>query len=80
MEDLEITLDSVSECDYVLSRFALVGHIIADKVLNRRGVFSILRGIWSEDMVPCIREVEVGSRVYDGGTKSVQGAFLDTDP
>ncbi|OMO67492.1 reverse transcriptase [Corchorus capsularis] len=55
---MEIQLEEGDDWSLTLTRFMVVGKIIANRVLNRRGVVSILRGIWSEEVAPCIREIK----------------------
>ncbi|OMO83330.1 hypothetical protein COLO4_22586 [Corchorus olitorius] len=40
----------------------VIGKIFASRVLSRRGVVSVLRGIWSTEVAPCVREV--GDNMY----------------
>ena len=39
-----------------MSRFLVSGKIVANKLLNRKGVLAILRGIWSIEMALCISD------------------------
>ena len=57
MEVMEISLESRGEEGIENRRFMLVGMIIAEKILNMRGVIAILRGIWLEEVVSNIREM-----------------------
>ncbi|OMO70992.1 reverse transcriptase [Corchorus capsularis] len=54
---MEIDLECGSENGSGLSKFVVIGRIIADRVLNRKGVKAILRNIWPETVAPCIREI-----------------------
>ncbi|OMP01297.1 hypothetical protein COLO4_12010 [Corchorus olitorius] len=57
VEDLEIHLvedDSVVEN---LSKSTLIGKIIADRLVSKRGVIGVLRSMWSEEAVTDIREL-----------------------
>ncbi|XVF84678.1 hypothetical protein PTKIN_Ptkin17bG0056900 [Pterospermum kingtungense] len=56
-EELKIVLDEEDESNWALTGFVVVGLILTDKALHRKGVLGILRGIWSEKFMPCIREV-----------------------
>ncbi|XWS24809.1 hypothetical protein CRYUN_Cryun27aG0016700 [Craigia yunnanensis] len=57
MEEMEISLESVGTERLENAKYMVVGRIIADKILNRIGVLSILKGLWSEEMVFSIREM-----------------------
>ncbi|XVF54209.1 hypothetical protein PTKIN_Ptkin05aG0162100 [Pterospermum kingtungense] len=59
---MEIVLEEGDVSSIGLTRFVAVDFIFADRVLNRRGVLGILRSIWSEAVVPYIREVGVKMR------------------
>ena len=54
---MEILLESMNGDRLENQRFVLASMIIADKILNRRGVIAILRGLWSEEVVSSIREM-----------------------
>ncbi|KAG8502351.1 hypothetical protein CXB51_000303 [Gossypium anomalum] len=58
MDELEISLEGRDGGCSNLTRFMVVGKIHAKKILNRKGIFNILKGIWSGDDILCIREVE----------------------
>ncbi|XVE66002.1 hypothetical protein DITRI_Ditri08aG0046500 [Diplodiscus trichospermus] len=62
MKDLVIQLENRDEKSLVLSRFMAIRKVISKKILNRIGVLKILKGIWSIEMAPCIREV--GRNLY----------------
>ncbi|XWS35038.1 hypothetical protein CRYUN_Cryun21dG0091700 [Craigia yunnanensis] len=57
MEEMEITLKSVGREGLEGVRYMQIGKIIADKLLNHRGVMVILRGLWIEEAVYGIREL-----------------------
>ncbi|XWS60929.1 hypothetical protein CRYUN_Cryun07bG0080900 [Craigia yunnanensis] len=52
---MEILLESVGTEGLKNVKYMVVGKIITEKILNMRGVLSILRGLWSEEMVFNIR-------------------------
>ncbi|OMO99608.1 hypothetical protein CCACVL1_03711 [Corchorus capsularis] len=54
---MEIHLEDGDENSVALTRFMVVGKLLANRILNRRGVISVLRGIWPMDVAPCIREI-----------------------
>ncbi|TYI35353.1 hypothetical protein ES332_A03G070700v1 [Gossypium tomentosum] len=58
MDELEISLEGGDGGCSNLTKFMVVGKIHAKKILNQKGVLSILKGIWSGDDILCIREVE----------------------
>ncbi|XVE98610.1 hypothetical protein REPUB_Repub03eG0121100 [Reevesia pubescens] len=80
IEDLEILLDSAEENDLVLSRFVLNRHILVENALNRKGVFSILRGIWSEEVVPCIREMGINNYSFNFKYKNLTNRAIEEEP
>ena len=57
-----IQLEEGDEKNLVLSRFLVVGKVVANGVLNRIEVLAILQGIWSLKVAPCIWEV--GDNIY----------------
>ncbi|XVE72136.1 hypothetical protein DITRI_Ditri11bG0014400 [Diplodiscus trichospermus] len=59
MEDLEIKLEEGNERSLVFSRFLTIEKFISNWVLNRKGVLTILREIWSLELAPCNYEVRV---------------------
>ncbi|XWS24810.1 hypothetical protein CRYUN_Cryun27aG0016800 [Craigia yunnanensis] len=88
MEEMEISLESVGTEGLENAKYIVVGRIIADKILNRRGVLSILKGLWLEEMVFSIREMGLNrysiafrlevliQRVMEEGPWSVMGYTL----
>ncbi|OMO87082.1 hypothetical protein COLO4_20806 [Corchorus olitorius] len=60
--DLEIQLEEGDEASIALTRNIILGKILVNQVLNRRGVIRVLRGIWPSEVAPCIREV--GDNLY----------------
>ncbi|OMP04194.1 hypothetical protein COLO4_09864 [Corchorus olitorius] len=54
---MEIQLEEGDVQSIALTRFMVAAKIWADRTLNRWGVVRILRGIWPEEVAPCIREV-----------------------
>ncbi|OMO52400.1 hypothetical protein COLO4_37225 [Corchorus olitorius] len=60
--DLEIVLDVNQEEVGNAMRCALMGKIITDRVLNKRGVIGILQSIWSPKDLIEVREI--GSNLY----------------
>ena len=57
MEGMEISLECAGENVMEETRFLVIGKIVADKILNRRGVMAILRGLWTDEVVYGIREM-----------------------
>ena len=51
MEGMEISLECAGENVMEETRFLVIGKIVADKILNRRGVMAILRGLWTDEVV-----------------------------
>ena len=86
MEKMEITLESVGKKGLEGARYMLIGKIIADKILNQRGVMAILRGLWTEETVYSIRELGMNkynvsfklerlmTRAMEEGPWSIMGA------
>ncbi|XWS68928.1 hypothetical protein CRYUN_Cryun04dG0135500 [Craigia yunnanensis] len=62
MEAMEILLESVEGNELENQSFMVVGMVIADKILNRRGVIAILRGRLMEVEDPKL--VEGGGRGF----------------
>ncbi|OMO71257.1 reverse transcriptase [Corchorus capsularis] len=60
--DLEIQLEDGDEVSFALTKYMVPGKILVNRILNRRGVVSVLRGIWPLEIAPCIREV--GDNLY----------------
>ena len=57
MGDLEIKLERGDKRSLTMSKCSMISKVTTDKVLNRRGVLTILRGIWSVEVAPYINEV-----------------------
>ncbi|XVF27000.1 hypothetical protein REPUB_Repub14bG0069000 [Reevesia pubescens] len=55
MGDLEICLEEEDRKNLVWSMFFAIGKIVVEKVLNKRGVLAILRGIWLILVTPLVR-------------------------
>ena len=62
MDGLKIKLEEWDEQSLALSRFMVIEKIISKRILNRKGVMAIIRGMWPVEMVPWI--FEVGINVY----------------
>ncbi|XWS10745.1 hypothetical protein CRYUN_Cryun38cG0024200 [Craigia yunnanensis] len=57
MEHLVISLEGGDEKSIALSRSSVIGKVIANMVVNKRGVMTILRGIWPVETAPVICDV-----------------------
>ncbi|XVE52184.1 hypothetical protein DITRI_Ditri02bG0102600 [Diplodiscus trichospermus] len=69
MNAIEIDLEEGDERNLKLSKNVGVRFILADRVLNRRGVLGILKGIWLEKIAPCVKEVNRNKYVISFATK-----------
>ncbi|KAH1115075.1 hypothetical protein J1N35_008453 [Gossypium stocksii] len=58
MDELEISLEGGDGGCSNLTRFMVARKIHSEKILNWKGVLSILKDIWSGDDILCVREVE----------------------
>lgn len=58
MGDIEIKLDDGDANSVALIKFMVVGKIISIMVLNWKGVFDILKGIWQGEWLSCVREIK----------------------
>ena len=92
MEDLVIKLKEGDDRSITLSRCSVIGKVIVDKVVNKRGIVAILMGIWAVEVVPVIYEVgenrfgiafktkEMKERALEEGLWSVMGySFVITN-
>ena len=57
MEDLVTELEKGDERSIAVSKCSLIRKVVADRVVNRKGVLAILRGIWPVEVAPVISEV-----------------------
>lgn len=77
---MEILLEEGDDSSVGLTKFNAIGFILADRVLNRRGVVNILRGIWPETVVPFIREVNRNTIVISFVSESILNRALKGGP
>ncbi|XWS30913.1 hypothetical protein CRYUN_Cryun23aG0032100 [Craigia yunnanensis] len=54
--------------------------VVADKILNRKGVIAILRGIWLEEVVTCLRELRVNRYCLSFNSEVLMQRALDDRP
>ncbi|OMO50335.1 hypothetical protein COLO4_38125 [Corchorus olitorius] len=72
MDDLiEIVLEEAKEEVVVVMRYALIGKIVADRALNRRGVLNVLRSIWGSKDLEDVREL--GKNLYGLSFRTKKG-------
>ncbi|OMO75565.1 Endonuclease/exonuclease/phosphatase [Corchorus olitorius] len=80
MDDLEICLESKGAEVKEATRFMVVGKVLAEKPVNRRGVLSVLANMWYGKDAPTIREF--GSNIFGFAFKSekAMNQALDNSP
>ncbi|OMO78284.1 hypothetical protein CCACVL1_14522 [Corchorus capsularis] len=54
---MEIPLDLAGDDEVEATQFALIGKIVVDRQLNRRGIMNVLRAIWSPRVLHGVTEV-----------------------
>ncbi|OMP12130.1 reverse transcriptase [Corchorus capsularis] len=70
-EPIEIVLEVAREEVSRAIRYALIGKIVADRALNRKGVFNVIRSIWGSRDLEDVREL--GKNLYGFSFKTRKG-------
>ena len=80
MEEMEVLLECGGEDVMEGARFMVIGKVIADKILNRRRVLTILRGLWTDEVVYGIREIGMNIYSISFRTKRVMERAMEESP
>ncbi|XWS65106.1 hypothetical protein CRYUN_Cryun05aG0062500 [Craigia yunnanensis] len=80
MEDQVIKQEKRDERSVAVSRCSIIGKIVADRMVNRKGVLNILKGIWPVEVAPVISEVRSNKYGISFKINEVMEKALDEGP